>query len=189
MENPFFLEGNQVALCPLNSDHIPLYAKWINIAQVRKYARRTFPTTLDQIKKDLEQPSSQAPEDVRFEIWYKPENCPVGQCGIHHISWHDLTGTVGLGIGEPDYWSRGIASEVGKLLLQYVFTELNLHKILAYIFSPNVASQHAAENAGMTLETTLKEMVFIDGQYFDDFIYSCTREEWLRQNGTKSGEE
>ena len=178
MEKVNFIDGENVGLCPINPDHFPLYLKWQNDPKVRKFARRTFPVTIDQMKKELEEPRPAVPESVSFEIIYKPDNKPVGRCGLHHFSWPDRHASIGMGIGETEYWGKGIGTEAGQLLLRYGFIELNLHKILAHIFSPNIGSQTAAQKAGLTLEAQMKEMIFVDGKYYDDFVFGITQDEW-----------
>jgi RimJ/RimL family protein N-acetyltransferase len=156
-----------------------LYFKWFNDATVRKYSRNALPITLEQLKKDFDQPRSFSPENTFFEIIYKPENKVVGDVGLHHIRWISRIASLGLGIGEIEYWSKGIATEAAQLILNYGFTELNLHKISAHIFSPNIASQKCAQKIGMKLEATLTETEFIDGQYCGESIYSAFQSDWL----------
>lgn len=49
----------------------------------------------------------------------------------------------------PKYWGKGYATEASRRLLIYAFSELNLKKILAYIFPHNQASTRVAERLGM----------------------------------------
>ena len=49
----------------------------------------------------------------------------------------------------PDYWGKGYATEATRRILTYAFFELNLDRILAYIFPENEASARVAERLGM----------------------------------------
>ena len=40
-----FIDGNNVALCPINTDHFPLYLKWRNDPNVRKFNCNRFRQT------------------------------------------------------------------------------------------------------------------------------------------------
>ena len=129
-----FIDGDQLNLCPQTPDHYNLYLKWWNNPFVRRYGRSLYPTTLEQLKKMMEESKSPTPEAVFFEVTLKSENIPIGDVGLHHISWPDGTAHIGLSIGEDAYRSKGYGSEAARLILQYGFEELNMYKIFAEIF-------------------------------------------------------
>ena len=121
-------------------------------------------------------------ERIIFEIWHKEDKKPIGFAELNDINWIYRRAEVGLMIGEPEYWNRGLATEAGKLLVNYGFKELNLNKIITAIFSPNIGSWHCIEKIGMTREATLKKHAYIDGVYVDDYKYCIFKEEWFKMN-------
>lgn len=177
-----FIEGENVNLLPLNSEHIKLYVKWENNPNVRRYSRNTFPMTVEEYKKRFKPEKTSAKTRILFEIWHKKDKKPIGFAEIHDISWLDRRALIGLLIGETEYWGQNLATEAGKLLIAYGFKELNLNKIYTAIFSPNIASWRCAEKIGMTREAVLKDHIYIDGKYYDDFKYCIFREQWLKQD-------
>ena len=176
-----FIEGENVNLLPLNLEHIKLYVKWENNPKVRKFSRNAFPVTIEEYKKRLKPEETNSRTRVLFEIWHKKDKKPIGFAEIHDISWHDRRALIGLLIGETEYWGHNLATEAGKMLIEYGFKELNLNKLYTAIFSPNIASWRCAEKIGMTREAVLKDHVYIDGKYYDDFKYAIFRNQWLNQ--------
>lgn len=179
-EKPYtFIEGETVLLSPLTVDHVSLYVKWRNHPEVRLYGRGVVPSTEEQIKKQLEPPTEwSAPSSVEFEIWHKKDDKPIGDASIFSIDWYNRKGYIGMMIGEPDYWNQNLGSECTRLILDYGFGELNLNKLYAIIFSPNIGSIRCAEKNGLSMEATLKDDVFIDGEYKDTFMYSISKNQW-----------
>ncbi|MBD3214278.1 MAG: GNAT family N-acetyltransferase, partial [Candidatus Lokiarchaeota archaeon] len=173
-----FLDGDHICLLPIKKSHLDLYVKWMNNPRVRRLARSTIPMKKEDIEKRFEEKNKRIKDSFYFEIFHKRDKIPIGDCGFNHISWIDRRGNIGLGIGEPEYWNRGVASEAVGLLLKYGFEELNLFKIYADIFSPNIGSWKCAEKVGMKREAELKKHEYIEGKYFDSFIYSIFRDDW-----------
>ncbi|MFO7794961.1 MAG: GNAT family protein [Promethearchaeia archaeon] len=166
---------------PINMNHVNLYMKWMNNPEVRRFARSMIPTTKEEIKKYIENQANKIKDSFSFEIYHKKDKKSIGDCGFNKIDWVDRRGNIGLGIGEPKYWNQGLASEAVRLLLQYGFEELDLYKITADIFSPNIGSWKAAEKVGMRREAELSRYTYIEGEYVDNLIYSIFKNEWLSQ--------
>jgi len=175
-----FIEGDTIILCPPNMDNINLYAKWMNNPRTRKYARYEFPQTIEEVKKLFEPKEERVKTELFFEIVHKKDNKPIGYTGLLRIFWFDRSALLFYMVGEPEYSGQGIATEAGKLIVDYAFGELNLHKIHLYTFPPNKASIRVAEKIGFKFEFSLKKEVYIDGQYEDKLKYSILKKDWLK---------
>lgn len=174
-----FIEGTTVDLCPLNSKHAELYAKWKNDPLVRKYSRNVIPRTLDEQKKRFEPNQQRFREFVNFEIWHKEDKIPLGRIGLGHIDWVNGWANAFIWIGEKNYWGKNIGTEATELLLDYAFKELNLNKVHGGVAIENTGSWSVAENLGFTLEGIEREAMYADGKYLDNKKYCIFKEEWL----------
>ncbi|MFW9877960.1 MAG: GNAT family N-acetyltransferase [Candidatus Thorarchaeota archaeon] len=174
-----FLEGKIIKLCPLNIEHATLYTKWSNDPDVRRYSRNIFPWSIDEIKKWSEPEEESIQKEVAFEIWHHKDEKPIGTAGLGNINWINRNANLFIAIGEPEYWDQDIGLEVGRLLIDYGFKELNFHKIYAGIYTPNKRSLRTAEKIGLKFEATLKEQVYVDGQFFDEVKLAIFKKDWL----------
>ncbi len=52
----------------------------------------------------------------------------------------------------PEYWGRGIATEVALTLIEVAFVRLRLPSVVIYTLPDNEASRRVAEKAGFRLE-------------------------------------
>jgi len=178
-----FIEGERLDLVAGNSKWSNLICKWMNNPKVRHYSRNIWPRTLEDIKKRYEHsPDRHIRDNANFMIYHKQVEQPIGIVGLDEINWVSRNANLFALIGEPEHWGKGIAGEDCALVIKYGFTELNLHKIHAGIFSPNERSLRAAEKLGFEKEAILKETIYIDGKYHDNHRFSLLKRDWLKSN-------
>jgi len=180
-----FIEGKIIDLVAPNSKWAELKCKWKNDPKVRHYSRNAFPRSLDDVKKRFEavpDGHGQIRDYVGFVIYHKRDKRPIGEIGLNHIDWLNRHANIFAMIGELEYWGKGIVGEAAQLVLKYAFTELNLHKIRASVFTPNERSLRAAEKLGLNKEAVVKEEMYVDGKYYDIHKWGLTKDEWLKKN-------
>lgn len=181
-----FIEGKTIDLVAGNSKWTNLFCSWINNPKVRHYSRNMWPQTLEDVKKRFEpSPDRRIRDKVNFMIYHKQEKRPIGVVGLDEINWVSRNANLFALIGEPEHWGKGIAVEACALVIQYGFTELNLNKIEAGIFSPNKRSLRAAEKLGFKKEAIIKEEIFVDGKYHDNHRFSLFNRDWLQLENEK----
>jgi len=173
-----FLKGDTIDLLPIDFDHLNLYAKWFNLEDMRMYSRNEYPQTKEEIKKKFESEEKGEKQNISLEIWHKKDRKPIGLGGLNHIHWFSRSANIFI-ILEPDYQRKNIGTEVGKLLVDYGFLELNLQKIYSAIIEANISSWKTAEKIGFELETKLKDEAYVDGKYYPERNYALFREDWL----------
>ena len=174
-----FIEGETIDLVAVNSKWANLVCKWLNDPKVRHYLRNMWPLTLEEVKKLIEPiPDRKMREIIVFTVYYKHAKRPIGSIGFNHINWVSRNANIFVNIGELEYWGKGIAGEASKLMINYGFTELNLHKIIAGAFTPNKRSLRAAEKLGFEKEGVLKEEMYVDGQYHDTHMFALFKRDW-----------
>ena len=178
-----FIEGKIIDLVVQNSKWAELKCKWRNDPKVRHYSRNEWPRTLDDVKKKFETvPDKHIRDKVDFIIYHKHDKCPIGNIGLSRIDWVSRHANIFAMIGEPEYWGKGIVGEAAQLVLRYAFTELNLHKVKAGVFTPNKRSLRVAEKLGLNKEAVTKEAIYVDGKYHDIHKWGLTKKEWLEKN-------
>jgi len=84
------------------------------------------------------------------------------------------TAEIGYWIGEP-YWNKGIGTMAVKLLLNYGFNSLKLHRIFTGVFEYNKASQKVLEKCGFRLEGVFEKSVFKNDAIVDEYRYGIVK--------------
>lgn len=101
---------------------------------------------------------------------------PVGSVYIRDIDNTHHKGEYGIFIGEENARGRGIGTIAAKLMVEYAFEELNLHKLFLRVFADNDRALCSYEKAGFLREAYLKDEVCIEGAYRDIVLMAVINE-------------
>jgi ribosomal-protein-alanine N-acetyltransferase len=105
----------------------------------------------------------------------------IGTVGVLSIDWRRMNGEIGYGLS-PDYWGQGYANEALTLLLSFLFSDLNLHRISATTRSDHAQSIKALEKLGMAREGVLRGYYLsYDEKRFDASIFSILGWEYNKE--------
>jgi RimJ/RimL family protein N-acetyltransferase len=69
--------------------------------------------------------------------------------------------------------------EAARLVVDFAFRELKMHRVFVDIDPRNTASVRIAEKLGMRREAWLVENVWSKGEWCDSVIYALLEREWL----------
>ena len=102
----------------------------------------------------------------------------VGHMGVHGMKWPDAYAKTGSIIGDPEARGRGCGTEV-KLLIQYhAFMVLGVRKLTSSVKAFNAPSLGHLIKCGYQVVGRHKKQHFHNGQFVDEIILECFREEW-----------
>lgn len=71
-----------------------------------------------------------------------------------------------------DYWNQGYATEVLKVIIDYCFETLHLHRVEAGVAVDNIASIRVLEKVGMTKEGRHRQILPLKSGWSDNFKYA-----------------
>jgi len=104
---------------------------------------------------------------VQMIICMCGSDMPVGSVYIRDIDVVHNKGEYGIFIGESSARGHGVGTAAAKLMIQYAFKELKLHRLFLRVFADNAQAMGSYEKAGFVKEAYLKDDVCIDGVYRD----------------------
>lgn len=85
--------------------------------------------------------------------------------------------SIGITIGSR-YWNRGYGQDSIKILLKYLFNELNAIKVELQVIKKNIRAITCYKRCGFIEEGIKKSKCSLDGEYVDTIIMGIIKEEF-----------
>jgi len=102
----------------------------------------------------------------------------IGCCGVRTTSSDNSEGEFGCELN-PAYWLQGYAREASRVIIEFGFTEMGLHRIYAECIAENRASICLCEHLGMRQEGLFKNRTWMKQRWWDTSIWAVLAEEWF----------
>lgn len=113
-----------------------------------------------------------------FLLISKESGDTIGECGFHTWNATHRRAEVYYHMKKDEFKQQGFMREALPKVLEYGFTEMNLHRIQASIADYNTPSKKLLKRFGFTYEGTLREEYCVDGVNEDSDYYSLLKSEW-----------
>ena len=176
MQNPFIV-GDRIYLRPLEVEDSDAFVSWLTDEEVRKYLGvRTIFNSIRE--REYIEGLYKDDRKINLAIVLKEDDELIGATGLEDISIPHRNAEIGIVIGNKRCWSKGYGTEAVKLMLGHGFDQLNLHKIFLRVFCHNPRAIRAYEKAGFKREAVLREHVYANGEYCDEYVMSILEDEW-----------
>lgn len=175
--------GEKVKLRAYKREDIKLACEYMNDSELKRLLvnKIPYPMILEQEEKwfesllDLKDSYNFAIEDLETGKY-------IGGCGINKINWLNRSVIIGIFIGDKDYWGRGYGTDAVKVLVKFIFEQMNINKIKLNVFSFNKRAIRCYEKCGFQVEGVFKQELFRDGQYHDEYAMALFFEDWKKAN-------
>ena len=159
-------ENAGIYLRPMTEEDTDLIVAWRNSDGVRKHfiyqAMFTKEGHLNWLKTQVETGKA-----AQMIICESDTDKPLGSVYIRDIDREHRKGEYGIFIGEDTARGRGIGTATAKLMIQYAFEELVLHRLFLRVYADNLRAVRSYEKAGFVREAYLKDDVYVNGAFRD----------------------
>ncbi len=173
------LVGDRVRLRGVRDDDLPTLAKWeMDPGRTATMKNRVVPPSEASAKEFITKSSANEKDDLGFAI-ETLDDPPllVGFAGIWGARPKDRCAEFGIALGR-EYIGRGYGTDATRVMVDYGFREMGLHRIQLGVVSFNLAGIRAYEKAGFVEEGRHRESVLHDGRWYDDVLMSILDHEW-----------
>lgn len=158
-----------VSLFLLDESHVgEAYVSWLNDARVNRYLESRFTTHSVASTREFVRNCRDSSTTLMLGMRYEGlGNRHVGNIKIGPIDRRHGLGEVGILIGEPEAWGRGIGRTAIDVVSDIARDQLGLRKLTAGCYAGNVGSQRAFLGAGFDIEGRRRDHFLLDGQSED----------------------
>jgi len=106
----------------------------------------------------------------------------VGEVVLNEIDWHNRTANFRIALFAEKYFGQGYGSQATDLILQYGFTQLDLHRIELEVYDFNPRAIHVYEKAGFVREGVKRDVLLWDGVYQSAIVMSILKPEYEQRS-------
>lgn len=176
MQTPFLI-GPRLYFRPLERGDARKLVTYLNDPAVRRMLLFHRPMSVGQEEGFLEALGKDE-HQVRLGIARHAEDELIGSVGLHKLDFRGRHAELGLVIGERSAWGQGFGTEATRLMLDYGFGTLNLHRIWLQVYASHAAAIRVYEKAGFRKEGVQREHLFAEGRHEDAVLMGILRSEW-----------
>lgn len=107
----------------------------------------------------------------------------IGDIGLHFLEAKGTKQQVELGYTlRKESHGKGLATEALKAVINYLFHDLDKHRIVASIDPENEPSLKLVERLGFRKEAHFVKSLFLHGEWVDDVVFALLAEEWKEKH-------
>lgn len=174
------LIGERIMLREYRKEDLTCIRKWVNDIEITKYLSNIFlyPHTLNETESFLNSMLQGNSNIKGFIIAEKETEEYIGQIDLIKIDWINRIGTLGIVIGTKDNLIKGYGTEAIKLIQEFAFNRLNLHKLDLEVRAYNEIAIRCYEKCGFKEEGRIRENFFTDGKYTDTLFMGILKREY-----------
>ncbi len=179
------LKGEQVTLKPLEMSDVDTIVERIHNVEFYDFTSRATPITRIEVEKGLKAICSggKYPTEIAFGIYTKAKSddeCMIGLCGLKNIKWFDRNCVFYIQIFDSNLWGKGYGTEATKLVLEYTFKRLSLHRIKSVVYAYNKSSLALHKKFGFITEGTECSVKYKNGKYHDAILFRMLKNEYIK---------
>ena len=101
----------------------------------------------------------------------------LGHVGLYNIDSRVRSAEFAILIGDKQQWGRGLGQQVSRLLIEYGFRQLNLHRVYLKVLVTNERGIRLYERLGFRREGVLRDDQFRNGRYVDVVVMGLLESE------------
>ncbi|BEV03147.1 GNAT family protein [Chryseobacterium gambrini] len=176
------LETERLLIRDITSDDKQAIFNYRSDAEANKF-QSWIPETLEDVEQFIQRNNK---EFNQPESWYqvliteKDSKAVIGDIGIHFFGAENLQVELGITLNK-DFQGIGYASEALKGVINFLFSDLKKHRVMASIDPENIDSLKLMERIGFRKEGHFVKSLFWKNNWTDDVIYALLREEWSKE--------
>ena len=178
------IKGDLVKLRSYKEEDIVKAHEFLNDEEVKKFISvdAAFPMTIWEEEAWIKTRKSNANLTYDFAIEDLKTNKYIGGCSINSTNIKNRNCVIGIMIGDKEYWGKGYGTDALKILIKFIFEELNLDKIKLSVFSFNERARACYKKIGFKEEGILKKEIYRNGKYHDDILMAIFKDEYFNIN-------
>jgi RimJ/RimL family protein N-acetyltransferase len=102
----------------------------------------------------------------------------IGAARLHTLDAENRRARYAIGIFDPSAWGRGFGTHATRLILQFAFEELSLHRVDLRVLAYNLRAIACYKRCGFRQEGVEREGAWVGDTWYDDVMMSILEQEY-----------
>ncbi len=170
----------RLLLREFRDDDFPAVWDYQQRAETHRYETEVIPSpdAVRQMIRDIQAKAQESPRTFyRLGVTVPPDDGLIGHVKLALLRLEAREWEIGWAI-HPDHWGKGYASEAARAMLDFAFHQVGAHRVIAFCNANNAASARVMEKLGMVRDGHLRESIWWNGGWSDEFVYAILDREW-----------
>ena len=112
--------------------------------------------------------------------WVIEAQTLIGEVRLDRVDLRDRRAALAIGIEDRGKLGRGLGTDAIRLVLDFAFNEIALHRLSVRVIAYNIRAIRAYEKCGFTVEGREREAAQVDGAWYDDLMMGLLDREYAR---------
>lgn len=152
------------------------YIGWLNDSNLMRYTEARFRRHTVESASQYVASSNMGNVSRLWRILIDGEY-HVGNIRLSDVNWAHRRASIAILIGERSVWGRGVGARAVALASWYGLSLIGLHKLTAGMYSENLGSIKAFENAGYHKEAELQDHFFLEDRPQNGILMACFKDD------------
>lgn len=155
-----------LGLAPFSEADSEQYLEWVNQEEFARLLGRSLPVTKEE-HLNWYRALTQNPQSVVFSVKMLADGSYLGNVWLHNIHWVNRNAELRVFLGADHAQDKGYGTRACRLLRDFGFQKLGLHKIYLYVSTSNPRARAAFEKVGFIEEGRLRQEFYLQGEFVD----------------------
>jgi RimJ/RimL family protein N-acetyltransferase len=174
------LTGSLIRLRPLTADDASVMFESLSDPETMRLTGTHESFTLEQVRAFCERvPDEVDRVDYIIESLADP-GVAQGEAVLNDIDRDNHIATFRIALYGPDRFSKGMGTEATRLIVEFGFEILNLHKIELEVYAFNTRAKRVYDKIGFVEEGVRRDALLWEGERVDAIMMGLLRTEFLQ---------
>jgi RimJ/RimL family protein N-acetyltransferase len=171
------LSGRRIVLRPITeADAADMFAS-LSDAESMRLTGTLDTFTFEQVENYCRRIET-ADDRADYAITLKDDPGYLGEVVLNDIDWHNRSANFRIALASNIVFGKGYGTEATRLILEYGFRTLNLHRIELEVYDFNPRAQHVYEKVGFVKEGVRRDVLLWEGEYHSAIVMSILESEY-----------
>lgn len=168
------LTGKHVRLVPLGPEHTDAYFAAGLDEEIRRLTGTHHHITYEEAREWCRS-RPRRPDRLDLAITDPDDGRYLGELSLYSVSPENESAGYRIALSALEFTGRGLGREATRLVLEYAFEHVGLHRVWLYVYAFNMRAIAVYRSCGFSVEGRLRDSLLWEGRRHDALLMAALR--------------